>query len=241
RINHQDLATRNRGKQPNDDKLFATKWHPIFKEAVDDLCFLRSRGYAEHSSVEIVGNRYRLNKRQRHAIRRIYVSKQDFTNRKSKELIGTALVGKKVEIDGFNLLILLESALSGAYIFRGRDGTIRDVSSVHGSYKRVQKTERAIHLVGEVLQELQVAKTHWYFDKPVSNSGRLKTMLYEISTAKGFNWDIDLVYEPDKVLARSEAVVVTADGWILNECKQWYNLGADLVDHHLTDYNLIEV
>ena len=151
------------------------------------------------------------------------------------------MAGKKVEIDGFNLLILLESALSGAYIFRGRDGTMRDVSSVHGSYKRVQKTEPAIHLIGEVLQGLQVAKAHWYFDQPVSNSGRLKTMLYQISTANNFNWDIDLVYEPDKVLAQSEAVVITADGWILNECKQWYNLGADLVDHHLKDYNLIEV
>ena len=38
---------RNRGKQSNDDNSFSSKWHPIFKKAVDDLCYLLSRGYAD--------------------------------------------------------------------------------------------------------------------------------------------------------------------------------------------------
>ncbi len=30
------MAQRNRGKQPKDDEWFASKWYPIFTEAVDD-------------------------------------------------------------------------------------------------------------------------------------------------------------------------------------------------------------
>ena len=39
------------------------KWITIFKEAVDDLCFLLTRGYGENSALSIVGNRYKLNKK----------------------------------------------------------------------------------------------------------------------------------------------------------------------------------
>ena len=76
---------RNRGKQSNDDKSFSSKWHPIFKKAVDDLCYLLSRGYADNSSLQIVGNRYKLNKRQRNAVIRMSCSRQQTLGRKQSE------------------------------------------------------------------------------------------------------------------------------------------------------------
>lgn len=102
-----------------------------------------------------------------------------------------------IEIDGFNILILLESALSGGYVFKGRDGLYRDISSVHGSYKRVVKTEEAILMIGECLQSLKVQRVKWYLDQPVSNSGRLKSKLLELSGAQAFNWEVELVFDPD--------------------------------------------
>ena len=150
------MTTRNRGKQSNDDKWFASKWHPIFAEAVNDFCYFLSRGYAENSVLQIVGNRYKLNKRQRNAILRISSSDQEINTRNQSICQIADIKNKIIDIDGFNLLILLESALSGAYIFKGRDGTYRDISSVHGSYKRVRKTENAILLVGNTLKEMKV-------------------------------------------------------------------------------------
>lgn len=235
------MALRNRGKKSKDDKIFGPRWIPIFKEAVDDYCFLMTRGYAENSIQEIVGNRYRLNSRQRMAIRRIGSSRQSIEARSQKEVSAQDIAGKALEIDGFNLLILLESALSGAYIFKGRDGTYRDISSVHGSYKRVVKTEEAILLLGKVLKVLKPKSIKWYFDQPVSNSGLMKSMLLEISKQEDFNWEVELVYNPDKVLAKSAAVVITSDGWILNEVKSWFNFGAWLVENHLSDINVIDV
>lgn len=235
------MTLRNRGKKSRDDKIFGPKWLPVFKEAVDDYCFLMSRGYAEHSVQEIVGNRYRLNSRQRNAIRRIGSSKQAIEARAQKVYQPQEIRGASVEIDGFNLLILLESALSGAYIFKGRDGTYRDISSVHGSYKRVVKTEEAVLLLGKALHVLQPKSVKWYFDQPVSNSGRMKTLLQEISAANNFAWEVELVFSPDKLLAKSEAVVVTSDGWILDEAKHWFNFGAYLIEHHLSGINVIAV
>lgn len=239
--NKEILTTRNRGKRSSDDQLFAPKWFPIFTEAVDDLSYLLTRGYADHSALEIVGNRYQLNKRQRNAILRASVGQQEITGRNQTACQATDLVKETIEIDGFNLLILLESALSGAYLFKGRDGLYRDISSVHGSYKRVVKTEEAIHLVGDVLKAMKVEKVHWYFDQPVSNSGRLKTRLLEISESHQYNWEVTLVYDPDKVLAKSENIVVSSDGWILDHATRWFNLGAYLIDNKIPEVNIIEV
>ncbi len=235
------MAKRNRGKHPNDDKLFTKKWQAVFTEATDDLCFLLTRDYAEKSALEIVGNRYKLNKRQRNALLRICASEQSIEKRQSSVVPMANLEGEVLEIDGFNLLILLESALSGAYIFKGRDQTYRDISSVHGSYKRVQKTEDAIILVGNCLKENKVKLVRWYFDQPVSNSGRLKSLLLEISQTHHFSWEVELVYNPDKVLAKSEHIIVSSDGWILDQVEWWLNLGAFLLENHLKRSNIIIV
>lgn len=109
-------TTRQRGKHPNDDQLFGAKWPPIFKEAIDDHSFLLERGYGTTSALEIVGNRYRLNKRQRQALLRMSVAPSDAKQRQAKTCNLPAMKGATVAIDGFNLLILLENAFSGTYI-----------------------------------------------------------------------------------------------------------------------------
>lgn len=148
---------KNRGKEGRDDFLFQSKdQQRILKEAVKDMVHLLSRGYAEKSSLSLVGNRYRLNTRQQKAVRGMSASNTQLDHRRASHLESQQLENTRIVIDGFNLLIILESVLSGAYVFKGRDGCYRDLSSVHGSYKRVQKTETALVCIGEALQGLDV-------------------------------------------------------------------------------------
>lgn len=233
------MTKRNRGKQSSDDQHFAQKWHPVFTQAVDDLCWLLTRGYNENSALQLVGNRYRLNKRQRQALLRVSCDENDINTRQPTELTAKDLKNRVVEIDGFNLLILLEGALSGAYIFKARDGLYRDISSVHGSYKRVIKTEEAIILTGQLLHKLEVQSVKWYLDQPVSNSGRLKTRILALAAEYKFNWSVELVFDPDKILAKSNNVVVTSDGWILNQTENWFNLGGILLEDDIQEANVL--
>lgn len=233
------MPQRNRGKHPNDDKLFNEKWQAIIKEAVFDLSYLLTKGYGEKSALQLVGGRYRLNSRQQKALMRLSGNRNIIEQSNLKTLSANQLKGKIIEIDGFNLLILLESALSGAYLFKCLDGNYRDISSVHGSYKRVIQTEKSIELIGNILQELQVKEVLWLLDSPVSNSGRLKQMLYSIAEKNQFPWEVELVHNPDTVLAVSENVVVTADAWILDKCKQWFNFNAYLIENQLDVQHII--
>lgn len=161
------------------------------------------------------------------------VSPSAVSSRQGKACAIFDLQGATVAIDGFNLLILLEGALSGAYIFKGLDGVYRDISGVHGSYKRVAQSEKAIDLIGQTLADFGVQKVYWYLDKPVSNSGRLKVRLLEKAEEEGYDWEVELVYNPDKSVAEHEGITISADGWVLDESAKWFNLTAVLLEKGL--------
>lgn len=215
----------NRGKESNDDKLFGSeKMQAALKNAVADLCHLMSRGYAAKSALVLVGNRYKLNVRQQKAVQGMSASDEQVKNRSGNSLPASELKNKTVLIDGFNALILLESLLSGAYIFKGVDGFYRDLSSVHGSYKKVQQTARAIELIAGFYIKEEIASIRWLFDKPVSNSGKLKQLITEIAAENNYNWEVFLTNNPDKDLVSENGIVITSDAWILDNTDNNFNL-----------------
>lgn len=235
------MNSRNRGKNSGDDPLFGSeKTVKILQEAVRDMHYLLSRGFAENASSALVGNRYRLRARQIQMIKSASAGEKEISARNAKKADATALSGKTVYIDGFNLLILLESLLSGAYIFKGCDGCYRDLSSVHGSYKRVQQTNRSIELVALFHQKVAVSKIIWIFDKPVSNSGRLKQLLLEYAQEQQVDWEIYLEFNPDKYLAAVPDTIISSDAWILDHCTSWFNLADYLVHTENLEVNLVD-
>lgn len=233
-------SLKNRGKEASDDDLFGTEKIQLkLKEAVTDLSYFLSRGYGEKATLALVGNRYRLNSRQQQAVRGMSASQSQIEDRKSKEIQSSDLEGKEIAIDGFNALILLESILSNAYVFKGQDGFIRDLSSVHGTYKRVKQTSLAIEMIADFYIKEKIKTIYWFFDKPVSNSGRLKKMIEEIALENQYDWKVELVYNPDKVIAESNWIAVTSDAWILDNASANFNLMKYVLSQMTVNENVI--
>ncbi len=220
---------KHRGQHSQDAVLFSQDWMPILRKSVADLSLLWTMGYPEEASLKLVGDHYRLRKRQRQALMRASCSNQAFLHRQRYELDEAFLKHSPVCIDAYNLLITTESILSGGIIMACRDGCYRDIASVHGTYRRVEETLPAIHLIGACLQDLGVESVYWYLDAPISNSGRLKNMLLQEAHQHGWPWEAALVPSPDKVLAETEGVVISSDSWILDQALGWYNLCAFLL------------
>jgi hypothetical protein len=232
---------KHRGKHPSDDDNFREKYLILLKEAVKDAQYLLTRGYNEKSTLEIVGNRYRLNERQRKALMRMVCSEQHQQIRAEKRVNWEEVVGKTLLIDGYNVLIIMESAMSGGYIFEGLDGCYRDIASIHGSYHKVEETIPVLLMIGEAMKKQKIALAHWYFDAPVSNSGRLKTIMYELKEQYDFPWKIDLSNNPDAVLKESKEIIVTSDGYVLNECVQWVNFTRWMIDTHFLETQIVKI
>lgn len=235
------MATRSRGKEGSDDRLFGDpKMQSKIREAIKDMSYLLSRGFSEKSSLPLVGNRYKLNNRQQRAVQGMSEASHKLAKRAENCLQPNQLAEKEVMLDGFNVLIMLESALSGAFLFKGLDGCYRDLSSVHGTYKKVKQTPEAIQLIADFLQENKVKKATWIFDKPVSNSGRLKTMLREFADENQLNWEIILDNNPDKLIAESGKIAISSDAWVLDNSTTWCNMVRHIVDEHVPQKNVVE-
>ena len=220
----------HRGAHPEDDRLFASDVLPRLRRAAGDLCWLLSREYAFRAALKLVGDRYQLAARQRMAVLRSVCSDEALERRLARMALPGEARGGTLLIDGFNVLTTVEAALGGAIVVGCRDGAYRDLAGVHGSYRAVEETRPAILAVGETLASLGADRCVWLLDRPVSNSGRLKTLLLRIAGERGWGWDVELLHNPDRALREASECIATADGAILDRSTRSLTLARAVID-----------
>ncbi|HEU5118010.1 MAG TPA: DUF434 domain-containing protein [Isosphaeraceae bacterium] len=219
-------SRKHRGPGPRDPVWFGPEARETLASAVSDLSWLLSHGYAEASSLKLVGDRHRLTERQRLAVIRSACSDEGRARRHARRLNPEELRGRPLRIDGFNLILTLESALGGGIILGGRDGCFRDLAGMHGTYRKVEETRPALELAAWWMSEWGIGPCEWLLDAPVSNSGRLAAMIRETDE----NWQAQVVADPDQVLIQEGDPVATADSGVLDRCGLWVNLSRMIVE-----------
>ena len=232
---------KHRGAHPEDRKLFGDDQLPRLRAAVKELSWLLTRDYAIKGAVKLVGDRHSLTDRQRLAVSRAACSDQSRKHRASTKIDPKDLFSADLIIDAFNLIITIEAALSGGVLFRCRDGCIRDLSSVHGSYRSVDETLGAILLIGESLATLRVNSVDWILDQPVSNSGRLAKLLRDTAGQNGWPWTVATSFNPDREIVSATKTVITADGPLLDQIHRWTNFNRHLIENRLDGVWLIDL
>ena len=229
-----------RGYTPEDEKNFSPDAVERMRIASRHIQYLINEGYDLKQATVFVGNHFLLSERQRLAIMRSVAKDQDLAERKSKQLSLSELKGKEVWIDGFNTVITLEVLLSDSLLFTCMDGTIRDLAALRGTYRLIPETTEAVRLMFDILQEASVGKVNILLDEPVSNSGRLKSLIAETAESKysssliaetaeqnkSFDLDIRILRDVDRTLYGKEGVI-TSDSIILDHCTSWFNLTSE--------------
>jgi hypothetical protein len=231
----------HRGPHPQDAKLFSPDKIDALQMALADFSLLLTKGYAGKSALKLVGDKFSLTERQRLAIMRSACSDQQMVSRKQREVKIAEIAGQPVAIDGYNVLITVEAAMSGGVIFKGRDGCFRDLASIHGTYRKVTETIPAVELIGDFLKGIGVANALWLLDSPVSNSGRLKTLIGELSRKNNWDWQIRLSLSPDFELTKTDLIVVSSDSVVLDGCRRWTNLAAEIITQKLPSATVIDL
>ena len=227
-----------RGYVDTDEIEFSSESLVVLRKAQEEILWLMDRGYPIKNTVTFVGNHYMLSNRQRLALTRATSTTASIAARKNKEVFSCD--DQIISIDGLNLIITLEVALSGSILIKCMDGTIRDLAGLRGTYRLIDKTDNAITLIGRKLKSMNVAESVFYLDAPVSNTGRLKTRIFELLGHYDYGISVELINNPDAFL-KSKAYVVTSDSIILNECASWINLAESIITESISSAKYIEL
>lgn len=233
------MADVRRGFVPGDEKEFNEESVRKLRIAQEELLYLLERRYPIKSASTFIGNHHLLSERQRLALVRATAPISVVEARKAKQITGN-LSGKCVFIDGLNIIITLEVALSGATLIYCMDHTMRDLAGLRGTYRLIDHTDRAILLIGDKLKELKAEEVRFYLDAPVSNTGRLLQRIYALLADYPFRITVDLVNNAD-VLLEKQQNIISSDAIILNKCGSYINLAAEIIMEKLPDVRYIDL
>lgn len=234
-------ASIHRGAAPEDGQIYEPRYLPCLRAALCDLCWLLDHGYAIASSMELVGNRHQLTSRQRMAVTRSACSTEMLERRRQHQVDPAQLGHQELWLDGFNVLTGVEVALAGGVILLGRDGCCRDVAGIHARYRKVEETIPALMLIGEFTQAWNICACRWFLDRPVSNSGRLRRIILDLAETHHWNWNVDLAFNPDKILIETGHTIASADSVILDHCQSWLNLAACVIAQHAPQAKVVDL
>ncbi len=197
-----------------------------FKDPITDLIWLLDKKYPKKSAVELVGNRYSLNHEERMILYRGVFDFKSSEKRKKKLIDPDKIRIDKLIIDGYNVLITLESYLSGKIVFRSLDGYVRDISGMYGEYILGNLTKRSTGLLVDFIKRESFTQgIVIYLDYPVSKSGELASYLRNSFKTKYMDVAVDVVKCPDETVVHenqhsSHSAVATSDTVIIDRVER---------------------
>jgi hypothetical protein len=203
--------------------------------AAGDLAWLLGRHYAPEAALTLVGNRYQLRQRQRQALSRAVAAPAQARARRQRHVMPASLTGARLQIDALNQIITIEAALAGGLLLRGHDGALRDLASIHGTYRAMQETSTTLEAIGHWLAAHGVREAVFLIDAMVSNSGRLASRMRTVAVTHTWPWSVQLVPSADPLLQRAHDIVATSDSAILDKAERWFDLAAAVVQALVPD------
>lgn len=234
------LRTANRGFDAEDSRWFSKKEIVKLKKAQEEIFWLLNRGYNINSIMNFVGGHYQFSIRQRQALKRSTGCEKATQKRLSKMIPCENIKDDNIYIDGFNLIITIEVALSNGVLIIGNDAAVRDIAGIQGSYRLIDKTDKALEIIGKALDHFKAKNVKFFLDSPVSNSGRLKERILLHSISWHCNTSVELVPNADKLLC-DMGRIITSDSIILDECKSWFNLARKIVEDYIPEARVVDL
>ena len=200
------------------------------KDAICDLRYLLERGYRRSTALRVVGDRYRLTKEERNLLLRCVYARAEAEMHRRKLLSADDVRGRRLVVDGYNVLITVESWLRGRACVACDDGVVRDVSGVYGKHRFVKGvTDAAIDRILGALKRLSPEAVSFIFDSMVSFSGRLCAYINTRAEDLGMSVEARTSRSPDAELLICKGVVCTSDMAVISRAPRVFDLAGYII------------
>jgi len=197
-------------------------------DAVRDLRYLLNRGYPRDSAVVFVANHHRLKLDERHLLARCVFSRAEVVSHRAKAVSSAKVRGKRLGVDGYNVLITVESILTGRQVMKCDDGFVRDLRAIFGKYRTSSATPRALSAILKTISRAKPREVVMMYDSQMSRSGELAAEVRRRLKQVGLKGDAQTVVGVD-FKVRELDIVASSDRAIIERAKAVWDLPAEVL------------
>jgi hypothetical protein len=209
--------------------LYGISLRKKFSEAVKDFRYLLSRGYNREGALAFVGDRCQLTREERLTLYRGVYAPRSADKHRKKLLPIDAIRGKRLAVDGYNVLITVETMLSDKPLVLCDDYFIRDVSAVHGKHKPTRKTRNALNIILKFLNKCKPMNVCFSYDAQVSRSGELAALTRTLMGKVEVKGSARAVKQADIYAVKSGDIIASSDAVIIEKAKKVVDLAGEIV------------
>jgi hypothetical protein len=139
-------------------------------------------------------------------------------------------------VDGYNVLITVESLLAGYPIYLCDDGFLRDIRGIYRSFKCTRFTVPAISAILDLLALVVPLKVNVLFDQQMSHSGKLADKMRCMMANSGLPGTARTDLNVDRSLVESLAIVASSDGAVIDGASLIVDLPAEIARRRGTNF-----
>ncbi len=219
------------------------KRHERLKEAARDIRYLLERGYRRDSAIRFAADHYRLEKKERYILARTVLTMDQAFGRKEKKIECSQLRNRMILIDGYNVLITMESLISGSTICVGDDSFTRDIKGVFRKHSNSDVTSEAVETLLGFLVCSEIKSACVLLDTQIRNSGELAAFIRRRMKDLSIQGDARTSRHVDHDLKNCEPdqIVATADGIIIDSVKNVVDIPGCIYPHILKGKRTLKV
>jgi hypothetical protein len=208
--------------------------------AAVDFLYLLDRSYPRSASLQLLGNRYNLDRFHREVLHRGVFARQEAKQRGERLVGPEKLVHRKLLVDGHNVIITTESRFAGRPLIAANDGLIRDVAGISHRYRISSLTREAIDHIFQLLHKHPPRETIFFLDAPIRQSGELAAILRSGLKSWNLTGDAQVLKVPEKQLIGGKGIVASSDSAVIDGVQQGFDLAAAAIKSLQQRVNLID-
>jgi hypothetical protein len=202
---------------------------PLHQPACD-FFILQNRQYPRSSSLELVGNRYRLSRLQRQLLHRGVFDRTRARLRRTKVCQGAAWQLSLLIVDGYNVQITVESAILKRPMLLANDGALRDLAGQSAGFRLSATSQLALQAIMKFLSVFPPREVLFLFDAPMSRSGWLAEQYRQQLKTCGLTGDARTSAVPEKEFQYNQGVVASSDQSVIDASHSWLDLARRVID-----------
>ena len=204
------------------------KW--LLFQAAADFFFLLNKFYPRTAALEMVGNRYALNARERMMLSRGLFSQQEALGRLQKREPGPGSQMELLAVDGHNVQITIESFLEGRLLLKANDGALRDLAGQSYRFRLSETSNMALDMMFRFFEEFPPSQVLFLFDAPMSRSGELAAVYRDRLIRAGISGRALAVPVPEREFPYGTCVAASSDRAVLDSSSRWIDLACLIID-----------